>query len=100
MADVAESIPVPEAIGSLLDRLQQPDSPERAALAALVGQLSTERASLAQAVLAVGMEAIHAKVEEITYGELAASYTDQERDQRRAETASRRVRTGSRLSEE
>jgi hypothetical protein len=95
MADhVAENIPVPEAIQSLLDRLQQPGSPERAALAELVGELGTERAAIAEAVLTVGMAAIGAKVEEIAYAELAASYTDEERDQRRAETASRRARAG------
>ncbi len=95
-----ENIPVTEPEQSLLDRLQQTDSPERAALAELADNLGYSRASIAHAVLAIGMEAVRVKVQEAGYAQLAASYTDDEVDQRRAETTSRRARAERRWSGE
>jgi hypothetical protein len=96
-----ENIPVTETELSLLDRLAQPDSPERVALAELLHeQPGTSRAQLAHAVLALGMQAVRAKVQEAGYAALAASYTDDELDQRHAEAASRRERAQRRWSRE
>jgi hypothetical protein len=96
-----ENVPVTETELSLLDRLAQPDSPERAALAELLReQPGTSRAQLAHAVLALGVQAVRAKVQEAGYAALAASYTEDELDQRRAETASRRERAHQRYSGE
>jgi hypothetical protein len=95
-----ENIPITESEQSLLYRLLQADSPERAALAELAGELGTSRASIAHAVLTVGIETVRAKVQEAGYAKLAASYTDDERDQRRAETVSRRERAERRWSGE
>jgi len=96
-----ENVPVTESELSLLDRLAQPDSPERAALAELLReQPGTSRAQLAHAALALGVQAVRAKVQEAGYAALAASYTEDELDQRRVETASRRERAHQRYSGE
>jgi hypothetical protein len=87
-----ENIPVTDQEVSVLDRLMQPDSAERRALSELVGELGSSRASLAHAVLSIGLETLKERVLEDGYAALAASYTDQEHSENRAETRSRRAR--------
>lgn len=83
-----ESVPVTPAEAEILERLAQRSGPERDALAELVGELGTSRASVLHALLSVGVQAVRERARENAYAELAAA-TDPD-DEHEIRTARRR----------
>lgn len=69
----------------ILERLVQRSGPEHDALAELVPDVGTSRASVLHALLSVGLEAVRDRVRENGYAELdATTSTDDEREIRTA----------------
>ena len=68
-----ESVPVTPAEAEILERLVQRSGPERDALAELVGELGTSRASVLHALLSVGVQIVRERARENGYAVLAAA---------------------------
>jgi hypothetical protein len=95
-----ENVPVTQEEQSLLELLLEPGTAEHAALVELAGDVGSSRAAVAHAVLALGIDSVRAKVREAGYAALAESFTSEERDERRAESHSRRERGADRWAGE
>jgi hypothetical protein len=87
-----ENVPVTEEEQSVLALLLQ-DTIERRVLMDLVGDFGTSRAAAAHAVLAVGIDVVHSRVQEVLYQELADSYTEEEKQEMREEARIRNARS-------
>ncbi|MGQ0574524.1 MAG: hypothetical protein ACT4RN_10005 [Pseudonocardia sp.] len=68
-----ESVPMTPAEVGVVERLMHRSGPERDALAELVPDVGTSRASVLHALLSVGVQAVRERVREGAYAELAAT---------------------------